>query len=268
MLATTCVLALALASPSLAAGDLREVEVERASFLVGNGQDKVAIGDRRSRSLLLINTLRGTRRTLSMPAGCGVNFFTQRVFARDRLLLTCADGSYVLDLRSGRATLLPELLPDVTYPVQWFYLGRHWARGFIEAGCHDECGVYLDLDSGEHVIGMPGDGPRDLDDPALPLLDGCAKPGVHQDLSTRIFDDPFRLEFRHAPRDGNAQIFVRRCGAASRRERLSDVLCVRPRRLWSCQSGSRSSKWILSAASPLVQALTERHLVSARSIAR
>jgi putative transposase len=34
------------------------------------------------------------------------------------------------------------------------------------------------------------------------------------------------------------------------------------------QSGSGSPKWILSAARPLVQALTERHLVSARSIAR
>jgi transposase len=53
-----------------------------------------------------------------------------------------------------------------------------------------------------------------------------------------------------------------------RQRRLSDLLCVRPRRLLSCQSGSRSPKWILSAASPLVQALTWRHLVSARSMAR
>ena len=51
-------------------------------------------------------------------------------------------------------------------------------------------------------------------------------------------------------------------------ERLSDLLCVRPRRLLTCQSGSRSPKWIFRAASPLVQARTERHLVSARSIAR
>ena len=56
--------------------------------------------------------------------------------------------------------------------------------------------------------------------------------------------------------------------SALRKARLSDLLCVRPRRLLSCQSGSRSPKWILRAASPLVQALTERHLVSARSMAR
>jgi hypothetical protein len=35
--------------------------------------------------------------------------------------------------------------------------------------------------------------------------------------------------------------------------RLSDVLCVRPGRLLSCQSGSRSPKWIFRARSALVQ---------------
>ena len=35
--------------------------------------------------------------------------------------------------------------------------------------------------------------------------------------------------------------------------RLSDLLCVRPRRLLSCQSGSRSPKWILRPRSAAVQ---------------
>jgi transposase len=35
--------------------------------------------------------------------------------------------------------------------------------------------------------------------------------------------------------------------------RLSDLLCVRPRRLVSCQSGSRSPKWILRPRSAPVQ---------------
>src|SRR5687768_7799508 len=51
-------------------------------------------------------------------------------------------------------------------------------------------------------------------------------------------------------------------------ERLSVLLCVRPGRLWSCQSGNRSPKWILRARRAAVQARAERHLVSARSIAR
>jgi transposase len=36
-------------------------------------------------------------------------------------------------------------------------------------------------------------------------------------------------------------------------ERVSDELCVRPGRLWSCQSGSRSPKWILRPRSAPVQ---------------
>ena len=35
--------------------------------------------------------------------------------------------------------------------------------------------------------------------------------------------------------------------------RVSDELCVRPGRLWSCQSGSRSPKWILRPRSAPVQ---------------
>jgi transposase len=52
-------------------------------------------------------------------------------------------------------------------------------------------------------------------------------------------------------------------------ERVSEELCVRPWRLVDVrQSGSRSPKWILRAARAAVQARTERHLVSARSMAR
>jgi transposase len=40
---------------------------------------------------------------------------------------------------------------------------------------------------------------------------------------------------------------------AAQLERLSGLLCVRPGRLLSCQSGSRSPKWILRARRALVQ---------------
>src|SRR5215210_1908033 len=56
--------------------------------------------------------------------------------------------------------------------------------------------------------------------------------------------------------------------AAVQSKRLSDLLCVRPARLWSCQSGNRSPKWIFRARRADVQARAERHLVSARSMAR
>jgi HTH-like domain len=42
-------------------------------------------------------------------------------------------------------------------------------------------------------------------------------------------------------------------GLLARKRRLSGLLCVRPGRLLSCQSGSRSLKWILRARSALVQ---------------
>ena len=44
-----------------------------------------------------------------------------------------------------------------------------------------------------------------------------------------------------------------RLRAAEREARVSGLLCVRPRRLWSCQSGSRSPKWILRPRSAAVQ---------------
>ena len=60
-----------------------------------------------------------------------------------------------------------------------------------------------------------------------------------------------------------------RDGPRSRAARLSDLLCVRPRRLLSCQSGSRSPKWILRARRALVQCVgASSTCASARWIAR
>ena len=56
-------------------------------------------------------------------------------------------------------------------------------------------------------------------------------------------------------------------GVASE-ERMSDVLCVRPGRLWSCQSGSRSPKWILRPARGADQVWWRRHLRWERWMAR
>ena len=74
--------------------------------------------------------------------------------------------------------------------------------------------------------------------------------------------------FHRAGRAGAALSDARDARIARGLARVSGFLCVRPGRLLSCQSGIRSPKWILRAASALVQERADRHLVSARSIAR
>src|SRR5215207_5411577 len=74
-----------------------------------------------------------------------------------------------------------------------------------------------------------------------PLFGPVASDTTAFRLIDRIAGDPALLEALRAAR---ARARARAWDLGTR-PRVSDVLCVRPRRLWSCQSGSRSPKWIL-----------------------